>query len=87
MQICHPVLALGERALSFLTITSSPTVLNRFLQGNLAEFNTDENVSFPPSNTKGWRRLAMGIEKSSSAVKVRNSEASSEATVQHPSEI
>lgn len=37
----------GERAPSFPTITS---LLNRFLQGNLAELNSDEHVVLTPSN-------------------------------------
>ena len=56
----HSVLALGKRASSFPTITRATTVLNRFLQGNLAELNSDENVSFSPSNIgdghRDWHR-------------------------------
>lgn len=47
----HSVLAPGERASSLPTITSAAcTVLDRFHRGNLAEFNSDENVFFSQSN-------------------------------------
>ena len=81
----HSVLALGKRASSFPTITRAATVLNRFLQGNLAELNSDENVSFSPSNIgnghrdwhrkkycRGRRWFMMGIGRNNGAVNTRN---------------
>lgn len=74
----------GEKISQF-PITSAATVLNRFLKGNQAVHNSDENVSFSPSNTgdrhkdwhgkkyfRGRRWLVMRTERNSDAIKKRN---------------
>lgn len=87
MKSWHSILALGKRASSFPSITSAATVLNRFLQGNLAELNSDGNAFISPSNIddrhrdwhrktnfRGKRWLAKGKGRTACTINMRNCE-------------